>query len=190
MERDALRKLMRERRDALSAEYRAAADLAICERLLGLPEYSRADMIFCYIGVGSEVRTLPFIRKALAEGKRVSAPALLRGGFMEAREIAGAEDLAPARFGLLEPGAACPKVPADEISLIIVPCICCDRKGHRIGYGGGYYDKYLPLTKARVAVICREASICEDGGISPFPHDARARIVVTEGGVFRCAADD
>ncbi|MDR2354631.1 MAG: 5-formyltetrahydrofolate cyclo-ligase [Clostridiales Family XIII bacterium] len=190
MERNALRKLMRERRDALPAEYRAAADLAICETLLRLSEYDRADTIFCYIGVGSEVDTLPFIQKALTEGKRVCAPALLRGGLMEARRITGAADLTPARFGLLEPKPSCPKVPADEISLIVVPCLCCDRKGNRIGYGGGYYDKYLPLAKACVAVVCREASICEDGGISPLPHDARACVVVTERGAFRRDAGD
>jgi 5-formyltetrahydrofolate cyclo-ligase len=137
MERSALRKLMRERRDALSAEYRAAADRAICETLLDLPEYRRAIMIFCYIGVGSEVDTLPFIRRAFADGKRVCAPALTRGNGMEAREITGAGDLAPARFGLLEPKRVCPGVSADEISFIVVPCLCCDRNGHRIGYGGG-----------------------------------------------------
>jgi 5-formyltetrahydrofolate cyclo-ligase len=181
---------MRARRDALPAEYRAAADRAIRERLLGLPEYRRADTVFCYIGVGSEVDTLPLIREALADGKRVCAPALLGDGRMEAREIAGAADLAPARFGLLEPKASCRRIRADEISLIVVPCLCCDRNGNRIGYGGGYYDRYLPLTKADIAVVCREESICADGGISPLPHDARAPLVVTERGVFRCDAGE
>jgi 5-formyltetrahydrofolate cyclo-ligase len=179
---------MRKRRDALPAEYRAAADRAICETLLGLSEYGRADTIFCYIGVGSEVDTLPFIRRALAEGKRVCAPALTRGGAMEAREIAGAWDVAPARFGLLEPKASCPEVPADEITFIVVPCLCCDRNGNRIGYGGGYYDRYLALSKAETVVVCREENICEDGGIAPLPHDVRARVIVTERGVFRCGA--
>ncbi|MDR2771354.1 MAG: 5-formyltetrahydrofolate cyclo-ligase, partial [Clostridiales Family XIII bacterium] len=154
----------------------------------GLREYGRADTIFCYIGVGSEVRTLPFIRKALAEGKRVCAPALTDGDSMEAREITGEADLTSARFGLLEPLPSCPKIPASALSLIIVPCLCCDLAGNRIGYGGGYYDKYLPGAKARVAVVCREASLCEDGGISPLPHDARADIVITERGVFRTDA--
>jgi 5-formyltetrahydrofolate cyclo-ligase len=186
MERSALRRLMRKRRDALPAEYRATTDRAICETLLGLAEYGRADTIFCYIGVGSEVDTLPFIRRAFAEGKRVCAPALTRDGSMEAREIADTGDVAPARFGLLEPKESCPKVPANEISFIVVPCLCCDRNGNRIGYGGGYYDRYLSLSKADAIVVCREANICEDGRITPLPHDARARAVVTERGVFRC----
>ncbi|MDR1574186.1 MAG: 5-formyltetrahydrofolate cyclo-ligase [Clostridiales Family XIII bacterium] len=186
MERDALRKLMRERRDALPLEYRAAADRAICETLLGLPEYRRAAIIFCYIGVGSEVDTLPFIRRAFADGKRVCVPALTRVGFMDAKEIGGAEDLIPASFDLLEPKASCPKIPADEISFVVAPCLCCDRNGNRLGYGGGYYDRYLALSKADVAVVCREESICADGGIAPLPHDARADIVVTERGAFRC----
>jgi 5-formyltetrahydrofolate cyclo-ligase len=176
---------MRKRRDALPAAYRTAADRAICEALLALPEYRRADTVFCYIGVGSEVDTRPFIRGALAEGKRVCAPALTRGGGMEAREIGGAGDVAPARFGLIEPKASCPRVPADAISFIVVPCLCCDREGNRIGYGGGYYDRYLAASKADTAVVCREASICEDGETAPLPHDARARIVVTERGAFR-----
>ncbi|MDR2088139.1 MAG: 5-formyltetrahydrofolate cyclo-ligase [Clostridiales Family XIII bacterium] len=190
MERNALRRLMRERRDALPAEYRAAADRAIREMLLGLPEYGRADAIFCYIGVGSEVDTLPFVQRALADGKRVCAPALTRGGRMEAREIAGAADLVPARFGLLEPGPSCPAVRADEIPFIVVPCICCDRSGNRLGYGGGYYDRYLAaLPKTDAIVVCRERSVCADGVLSPLPHDVRAGVVVTERGVFRCGAD-
>ncbi|MDR2133009.1 MAG: 5-formyltetrahydrofolate cyclo-ligase [Clostridiales Family XIII bacterium] len=189
MERNALRKSMRERRDALPEEYRAAADRSICETLLDLPEYKRADTIFCYISVGSEVDTLPFIQRTLEGGKRVCAPALTHGGLMEAREIAGAEDLRPARFGLLEPKVSCPKLGADEIPFIVVPCICCDRKGNRIGYGGGYYDRYLAApAKADIVVVCREKNICEDGRISPLPHDARANIVVTERGAFRCGA--
>jgi 5-formyltetrahydrofolate cyclo-ligase len=188
MEKNALRKLMRERRDALPEEYRAAADLAICEVLLGLPEYGRAAVIFCYVGVRNEVDTLPFIRRALADGKRVCAPASARGGLMEAKEITGAEDLAPAGFGLLEPKASCPKMPADRIAFIVAPCLCCDRNGNRLGYGGGYYDRYLALSKAAVAVVCREENICGDGEISPLPHDARADIVVTECGAFRHGA--
>jgi 5-formyltetrahydrofolate cyclo-ligase len=176
---------MRERRDALPAEYRAAADRAICEILLDLPEYKSADIIFCYIGVQSEIDTMPFIQKALADGKRVCAPALERGGLMKAKEITDAGDVAPTDFGLLEPAAGCPDVPAGEISLVVVPCLCCDRSGNRLGYGGGYYDRYLAVSEANIAVVCRERNICEDGGISPLPHDARADVVVTERGAFR-----
>jgi 5-formyltetrahydrofolate cyclo-ligase len=188
MERDALRKLMRARRDALPLEYRATADREIREKLLGLPEYKRAAVIFCYVGVGSEVDTLPFIQRVLSDGKRVCAPALMSAGLMEAKEIFDAADLIPTRFGLLEPKASCPGVPADLIALVVAPCLCCDRKGNRLGYGGGYYDKYLPLSKADVVVVCREKNICENGEISPLPHDARADIVVTERGAFRRGA--
>jgi 5-formyltetrahydrofolate cyclo-ligase len=185
MERNALRKLMRERRDALPADYRVASDDAIREILLGLPEYKDADMIFCYIGVQSEVDTMPFIKTALADGKRVCAPVLTRDGFMEAREITGADDVAPTGLGLIEPGPGCQKTPTDKISLVVAPCLCCDRDGNRLGYGKGYYDKYLALSNADIAVICREENICEDGEISPLPHDARADVVVTERGAFR-----
>jgi 5-formyltetrahydrofolate cyclo-ligase len=178
---------MRERRDALPAEYRAASDIAIREVLLGLPEYKKATVIFCYIGVRSEVETMPFIQKALEDGKRVCAPALERGGIMKAKEISGADDAAPSDFGLIEPKSGCSDVPAREISLVVVPCLCCDRNGNRLGYGGGYYDRYLALSEAAVAVLCRERNICEDGDISPLPHDARADIVVTERGAFRRA---
>jgi 5-formyltetrahydrofolate cyclo-ligase len=190
MERNALRRLMRERRDELSDVYRAASDSAICEILLDLPEYRMADMIFCYIGVRSEVDTLFFIRKALEGGKRVCAPALTRGGLMTAKEISRADDVAPADFGLFEPRPGCPETPADEISLAIVPCICCDRDGNRLGYGGGYYDRYLSRFKSDTVALCREANICGSGAISPLPHDVRAGIVVTERGAFRnCGRD-
>jgi 5-formyltetrahydrofolate cyclo-ligase len=189
MEKNELRKFMRARRDALSAEYRAAADRAILEALFGLPEYRKADVVFCYVGVRSEVDTLPLIERAFRDGKRVCAPALTRGGDMDAREITGVDDLALTDFGLPEPKASCSKVPADEIPFIVAPCICCDREGNRIGYGGGCYDRYLARSNATVAVLCREANICEDGGIVLLPHDAPADIVITERGVFRAGQD-
>jgi 5-formyltetrahydrofolate cyclo-ligase len=185
MEKSELRKRMRERRDTLPAEYRATADRAILNALLGLPEYRQADVIFCYVGARSEVDTLLFIQRAFKDGKRVCAPALTRDGGMEAREITGADDLMRTDFGLPEPKASCPKISAEEIPFIVAPCICCDREGNRIGYGGGCYDRYLARSNAAVAVLCREANICEDDGIVPLPHDMRADIVVTERGVFR-----
>jgi 5-formyltetrahydrofolate cyclo-ligase len=184
MERNALRKMMLERRDASPAGYREASDEAICETLLGLPEYDKARVIFCYIGVRSEVGTLSFIKKALADGKRVCAPVLEGGGVMKAKEISGPDDVAPSVLGLLEPKDGRPETPADEISLVVTPCVCCDRDGNRLGYGRGYYDRYLALSKADVVVLCRERNICE-GGIAPLPHDARADVVVTERGAFR-----
>jgi 5-formyltetrahydrofolate cyclo-ligase len=189
MERDALRKLMRERRDTLPADYRAASDRAIRDILLELPEYRDASMIFCYIGVQSEVDTMSFIMAALADGKRVCAPVLTPDGLMRAREITGENDVALTDFGLIEPKSGCPDTPTDEISLVVAPCLCCDRSGNRLGYGKGYYDKYLaPVSKADIAVICREKNICEDGEILPLPHDARADVVVTERGAFRHGA--
>jgi 5-formyltetrahydrofolate cyclo-ligase len=190
LERNALRKLMRERRDALPAEYRAAVDRAICEILLDTPEYRRATMIFCYIGVRSEVDTMTFIQRALADGKRVCAPVLAQDGLMTAKEIRSADDIAPAGLGLLEPKDGCPETPTDDVSLAVVPCLCCDRDGNRLGYGKGYYDKYLASSKADIVALCREENICAYGDISPLPHDARAGAVVTERGAFRRSADN
>ena len=62
---------------------------------------------------------------------------------MELRRIASFDDLAPGAYGIPEPKADCPAVPLDEIDFAVIPCVSCDREGHRLGQGGGFYDRYL-----------------------------------------------
>ncbi|MDR0356928.1 MAG: 5-formyltetrahydrofolate cyclo-ligase [Clostridiales Family XIII bacterium] len=158
----ALRTELTERLQGLDDDYKEKADRAIADVLLRSRLYSEADAIFAYAGVRDEICTLSLIERALADGKRVCAPVVHGDGRMEARVIRAADDLRPGGLGLREPNASCPVCPPEDIDLALVPCISCDPFGNRLGYGGGYYDRYLkrlwmPRASARDAENAQKA---------------------------------
>lgn len=113
----------------------------ICEQVTGLPEFLKADWIYLYIDCRNEVMTGEILEKALAMGKRVAAPKV-EGKNMIFYQISGEEDLEPGYFGIREPRQGL--APADGSSgLMIMPGVAFDRKRGRVGYGGGFYDRYL-----------------------------------------------
>ncbi len=139
-----------------------------------------------FVSFGSEVDTLPMIRKALAEGKRVAAPrAEPERRELTACEIGDAEeDLAPGAHGIREPKAHCPIVAAEEIEAVLVPAAAWGEDGYRVGYGGGYYDRFLGRVKHahRVGLGLEVQVACE------VPHGARdlaVDVLVTEEAVRR-----
>jgi 5-formyltetrahydrofolate cyclo-ligase len=181
-----LRRTMLARRAAMDAEARAAADRVLLAAVTSLPEYAAADMIFCYVSVADEPDTRALIADTLARGKRVCVPLCLSAGVMRAQEIAGPDDLtagAYGAYGIPEPKAHCPSVSPEEIGLVIVPCVCCDREGYRLGYGGGFYDRWLERRPAPAAVLCFESMLAP--AIPHEPHDRRMDIVVTDAGAVR-----
>lgn len=119
---------------------RKAADTAITEKIVNTPEFTNAKTIFVYMDFNQEVATDEIIKVALEQGKIVGAPRI-SGGQMNFFVIEGESDLEPCLYGMMEPGTKCPLVSLAD--LIIVPGIAFDKNKHRIGYGGGYYDKFL-----------------------------------------------
>jgi 5-formyltetrahydrofolate cyclo-ligase len=96
---------------------------------------------------------------------------------MDAYEIAGAHDLTPGRYGIPEPKAHCLPVSPEDIDLIILPCVCCDREGYRLGYGGGFYDRWLSGRRARSAALCFENILVPR--VPREPHDEPVDFIVT-----------
>ncbi len=133
------------RRDALSPlEIRRRSEAA-SSRLTELGEFQRARTVVFFLSFGSEIDTLPAVRAALASGTRVAAPRAdpdSRG--LQPCEIRDIDsDLAPGAYGIREPVDGCRPVPADEIDAVLVPAAVWGEDGYRIGYGGGYYDRFL-----------------------------------------------
>ncbi|MDR2156683.1 MAG: 5-formyltetrahydrofolate cyclo-ligase [Clostridiales Family XIII bacterium] len=141
--KQSLRAELTERLRRLDGAYKAAADRAIRSAIVQSKLYGEAGVLFTYVGRNDEIDTLPLIEQALAEGKRVCAPAVRGGGVMDAKEIASVDDLTLGAMNLIEPCGSCPPIEPQEIELVLVPCISCDPCGNRLGYGGGYYDRYL-----------------------------------------------
>ena len=144
-----------------------------------------------FVSFGSEVDTLPMIRRALAEGKRVAAPrADPKARALTACEIRDPEkDLAPGAHDIREPKAHCSPVDPEGIDVVIVPAAVWGEDGYRVGYGGGYYDRFLGrLRRARRVGLGLEMQV-----VPEVPHGAQdlpVEVLVTEAGVrrFACGA--
>ncbi len=126
---------------------RPARDMAIKGTFLAQPFYRDAKVIMTYLSYLSEPDTHALVSDMLAAGKTVCAPVCGEKGEMEAYAFSSFSQLAPSKMGILEPKTDKQIFPG-EIDVIIVPgCAFCDG-GYRLGYGGGYYDRYLPRTNA------------------------------------------
>lgn len=123
-------------------EQRSQADNAIAARLFDAPFYASAKTVMTYLSYKSEPDTLGILARMLADGKTVCAPVCYENGRMEAYAFEDVGVLVPSVLGILEPPQQRRIFPA-EIDLCLVPGCCFNEKGHRIGYGGGYYDRYL-----------------------------------------------
>lgn len=182
-EKQALRRQMRARRAALSLAERAAQADQIAQRVLANPAYRAAETIFCYCATQEEIDTRAILTDAFARGKRVCVPLCQTRGVMTAREISGLDALCPGAYGILEPAPDSPVVPPDKIDLCVIPCLCTDTDGYRLGYGGGYYDRFLAQTDAVRAVLCAEDRVLTQ----PLPRektDLPCDLIFTERQVF------
>lgn len=167
---------------AMDADYCRWADAAIREAVFNLPAYRRARCIFCYVGTAREINTMPIIESALCEGKTVAVPLCVGKGEMQAKIIRSAGELRPGAYGILEPPAGNSELRAEEIGLALIPCLAGGIKGERLGFGGGFYDRYLIKTNCIKAMLCRGKMIRDD--IPVEPHDLIMDMVICENGVF------
>ena len=136
-------------RASLSAEEKQAIDRGIAQNSLQSEFYQQADCIFCYVSTAEEIDTRTVLENALASGRTVCVPLCGKGGSMTARKITALSELRTGHYGILEPSDTAPEIAPENIDLILAPALSCDRKGYRLGYGGGYYDRFLAAFGAR-----------------------------------------
>lgn len=186
--KDELRKRVLAARDALAKDEAKAAALsqAACERAAALPEVAHAATVLAFASFGSELETTPLLRWALESGKRLCLPRIAGPRAMRALQVTDLErDLQPGRWDIREPRPELPEIPAAELDVVIVPGSIFDPAGGRCGYGGGFYDTYLPLTRPgtpRVALAFELQMVPE---VPLEAHDLRVDAVVTEARVVR-----
>ena len=119
-------------------------DKEILNRLCESRYFNEAKNIFIYISYGSEINTKDIINKALKENKRIYVPRTeFKSRIMDAVEISSLDNLIENSYGILEPSENEPHIDPNELDLIIVPGVAFDKKGGRMGYGAGFYDRYF-----------------------------------------------
>ena len=173
-EKAALRARMRACR---ASAYNLPLSERACARILALPEYERARIVLLYHSVGGEVDTLKLIDRMLADGKTVCLPAIVSRGVMEARRM---DCLVPGAYGIPCPEG--PAVPPEQIDLIVVPGLAFDRFCHRLGQGGGYYDRYLPTCRGITIGLAFDCQLVDD--LPHAAHDAPLDYVATESTLY------
>lgn len=135
-----LRKEMKAMRQALTKEQIAGESEKIINRLLETEEYKNAKTIFSYVSFEEEADTIVFIRQALSDGKKVAVPKV-SGKEMEFYPITSLDELQPGYYGILEPVTN--DIAKETEGMLIVPGLAFDFSYNRMGYGGGFYDRYL-----------------------------------------------
>jgi len=191
MEKEEIRKRILSLRDSQTEEEMRSKSELIQKRLFNLPEFKKAKTIMFYVAMGSEVRTEQMIKQALKQGKRVVVPISdVKKRKLILSELKDFDELKPGTFNILEPKKEFIRpVSAEEIDLVIVPGIAFDKKGNRIGYGMGFYDKFLTSLKKRIPVVGLAYELQIVDAIPVDDKDVTVNKVITEKEVIKYCSD-
>ena len=188
IEKQRLREERLAARETLSEQERCVLDDCITQKLLATSEYSEAATVLTYVSVSSEVSTRMIIERALCDGKTVAVPRCLPGHRLEFVVITSLDQLVAAPFSLLEPARDLSALTEGQMndSICIVPALLVDTKGYRLGYGAGFYDRFLSTYSGKKICLAYQQNLSK----TELPHtefDVPVDMVITESGVLACA---
>ncbi len=175
LEKKSLRKILLEKRDNTSANLMEIASKKIQKKLERIEVFKKAKKIGLYYPTGSEIYTNDIIQKLLSESKEVYLPKVI-GENLEFKKINDFSDLESGKFDILEPKENCQS--DNSLDVIIVPCIGITSSGDRLGYGLGFYDRFLSKNKIPTIAITLEKQIVKN--IPVAQHDIQIDWIVTE----------
>lgn len=178
------------RRDALPGPVHLAHSADIAARVAGLASWIDAPAVLLTLPFRSEWDTRPLIALAIAAGKIVVAPRVnAQTRMLELHAIRDLEaDVEPGFQGIPEPRPSCRAVPPEEVRWVLVPGVAFDARGARLGYGGGYYDRLLPLLAPDVPRVAGAFELQLVERVPVAGHDLRVDAIVTETRTIPCAA--
>ena len=178
MDKKALRRAIGAKKSALTPEEVWRRSMILAERLYETEEYRNCASLYAYLSFNQEVRTSPIIERAWADGKRVAVPKVI-GKDMVFIWIDSFDNLAPqGAFNITEPIENGP-VADDPTALVLMPGLAFDPAGHRVGYGGGYYDRFLVEEPDHPLVaLCYDFQMLER--LEVENHDIPVDLVITD----------
>lgn len=174
-EKTSLRKLLLEKRDSTSFDLMKIASKSIQKKLKKIEAFRNAKKIGGYYPIGSEVLTQGIIQESLSEGKKIFLPKVVEKN-IEFRQIKNFSDLENGSFDIMEPRDECPV--DNNLDVILVPTVGISPKGVRLGYGHGFYDRFLDENKTKTISLTFEKQIVKN--IPRSEHDIIIDWIVTE----------
>ena len=167
MDKKTLRQQIREKKRAMTQQEIDRRSVRLGQMLLASEAYRQADTIYGYLPYNQEVRTVPMLEQALRDGKRVAVPKVY-GEQMRFVYMTDLTQVAPGFGGIPEPVADEP-VAEDKTALVLMPGLAFDEEGHRIGYGGGFYDRFLADEPNHPTIaLCYDFQMVEDLPVEEF----------------------
>ncbi len=180
-----LRAECKQKRTALSDSEKVQMDARLTDRFFASRPYRENDMLFCYVSTEIEVDTREILRRAIADGKTVAVPRCVDGTReMDFYILQDMSALESGSFGVLEPNPAlCRKVTDFSEGLCIIPALAFDKSGCRLGYGKGYYDRFLAKFSGETLGLVYDCCFYDS-----LPHgkfDRAAQWILTESEMYK-----
>lgn len=182
MDKKEIRKYIKDRKSALSREYIEAYSARLAEKAADHPLYRDAEVLYAYLPYNEEILTEALIRRAWADGKRVAVPKVLDDGVMEFYYIDSFDGILPGYCGIPEPEGDPAQLADDKRVLMLMPGLAYGRDHNRIGYGGGFYDRYLERRSAagtRFSTLALAYDFQIFDAIPAEAHDAKVDVVIS-----------
>lgn len=182
-EKKEIRKRMRVLRENMTREDMFSKSSLIFEQLITVPEYKKAEKIFTYVSMNNEVDTIMLIDYSLSMDKRVFVPKVF-GKDMFFYEISDISELSPGYCGIYEPDTDGKEPDYSKTGFMCMPGVAFDKEYNRIGYGGGFYDRYLSgENKFHKAALAYELQFVDH--IRTEHVDVKPDMIVTEDNIYR-----
>ncbi len=179
-----LRKYFLDKRRALTRAQIEVASEAVSKRLISLPEFERADTVLFFYPTRNEPELFIAMDVALKKGKSIAFPISRTDTVtLDFRLVSVLDELMEGTYGIYEPADSAPLPIITESSLCVVPALSFDSKGFRLGYGKGYYDRFLPTFKGTSVGIAFDEFISHD--LPALPTDIPVDILITQTGVLK-----
>ena len=179
--KQALRRRVHDRREELGRREMERLGEKLSAALRQAPLYLNAQRVLLYCSMPLEIGTHGLMEQVWKDGKALYLPRCGPGRGLTLCRVRSWRDLHAGAYGIGEPGPDCPVEPPEQMQLAVVPSLCCDEEGYRLGQGAGYYDRFLPRLTCSTVAFCQREFL-----ISRLPRDAYdipCQWICTEDGV-------
>ena len=174
------------RRAALTTVERRQMSTAIANSICAMPAFQDSRTVMLYMALPQEVQTAAILAEGRRQGKRMAVPVVKPYGLVAAELPAGERQFQPGPFGIPEPAVGTAILSPEDINCVLVPGVAFDRRGARLGFGKGYYDRFLCRLPAATHMCGLAFSLQIVDHVPDMPHDVRMQSLATEQGVLIC----